>query len=183
MNLAEQCKQSSHATRGMAAIAAAGFWYCIIPARQTWLLQPLDVSKRFLKDEFTESLGPPSAEPNVIRMIRIVAPPCLLPSSSSSSLPVYDSSPLSHGWRSTAKPTPSMPEHTLYSAWPYTLTPRLHTQRPTPSAFSRLHGPSSIRLLHQAIFLCIHTGMSEQPSIPPPCHGALNTDTHLREKG
>ena len=61
----------------MAAIADAGFWYCVIPANLTWLLQPLDVTtfvllKRFLKKEFTDNLGEPNGEPLVLRMIQIV---------------------------------------------------------------------------------------------------------------
>ena len=56
--LSDACK--AHMAREvMAAIAGAGFWYCIIPANLTWLLQLLDVTtfvmlKRFLKNEFTE---------------------------------------------------------------------------------------------------------------------------------
>ena len=61
----------------MRAIGTAGFWYCIIPANLTWLLQPLDVVtfvllKRFIKNEFTETLGEATEHAKVIRMIGIV---------------------------------------------------------------------------------------------------------------
>ena len=74
--ISDACK-AHFAPKVMRHMSAAGFWYCVIPAKLTWLLQPLDVStfvlfKRFLKQEFADSLGHPSAEPNVVRMMRIV---------------------------------------------------------------------------------------------------------------
>ena len=74
--LSDACK-AHMAPEVMAAIADAGFWYCMVPANLTWLLQPLDVVtfvmfKRFSKQEFMESLGGPHAQPVVVRMIAIV---------------------------------------------------------------------------------------------------------------
>ena len=73
--LSDACK-SHMAQDVMTAILDVGFWYCILPANLTWLLQPLDVTtfvmfKRFLKNEFTESLGDPSGRQGVMRMIPI----------------------------------------------------------------------------------------------------------------
>ena len=59
--LSDACK-AHMAPEVMDAIACAGFWYCIIPANLTWLLQPLDVLtfvmlKRFMKDGVHGMLG------------------------------------------------------------------------------------------------------------------------------
>ena len=61
----------------MAELKAEGFWYLVIPARLTWLLQPLDTHtfakfKRHLRIHHQDAASAPS-EPNVtLRMLRLV---------------------------------------------------------------------------------------------------------------
>ena len=61
----------------MRGIANAAFFYCIIAANLTWLLEPLDVTtvvilKRILKNEFTQSLGYPKCQQGQLPTIPII---------------------------------------------------------------------------------------------------------------
>ena len=62
----------------LAEIAAAGFWYVVIPARLTWLLQPLDTHvfsryKQYLRMRFADEVGGPSKRRAAFKMIQLTS--------------------------------------------------------------------------------------------------------------
>ena len=61
----------------MGELATAGIWYLVIPARLTWLLQPLDTHafakcKRYLKTRFQDHDERDQDQNTTLRMVRLV---------------------------------------------------------------------------------------------------------------
>ena len=61
----------------MRELATAGIWYLVIPARLTWLLQPLDTHafakyKRYLKTRFQDNDERDQDQNTTFRMVRLV---------------------------------------------------------------------------------------------------------------
>ena len=74
--LSDACK-CHLGTSVMEALARSDFWYGVVPAQLTGLLQPLDVAtfvivKRVLKEDFSERLGNGDERPPVVCMIDAV---------------------------------------------------------------------------------------------------------------